>query len=347
MTILRHLTELGGCGRFSELVERPGDRSELERLVACGSVRRVHRGCYAVPGVGREIIAATVFRAEVTCISAADLYDLTVLDRSDRVHLSVPRPRGTSRPGLRDCDTVVIHREAAPPGQSSPTSLLLPSSSRARGASSHLARAAPPTRDSQGVPRDNRSATGPGSARLTGKTPRLVPAPSARVAPPASALARVLQCQPGDRAVVTVDSALNRGLVTVDELRAVLPPTAPVRARLVLALVDGRSQSPAETLARLVLRQEGLRVEPQVRILGVGRVDLLVEGFVVVETDGFRYHSDRSQFREDRRRDRELAKQGWVVLRFSFEDVVRDPSRLVADVRAVLADGGRRSAPRA
>ena len=116
---------------------------------------------------------------------------------------------------------------------------------------------------------------------------------------------------------MTVDSALNRGLVTVEELRALLPPTAAVRARLVLGLVDGRSQSPAETPERLVLRREGLRVEPQVQILGVGRVDLLVDGFVVVETDGFRYHSDRSQFREDRRRDRELATQGWVVLRFS------------------------------
>ncbi|MHB1490296.1 MAG: hypothetical protein ACYCTH_07315, partial [Cellulomonas sp.] len=196
-----------------------------------------------MPGVDRAIIAATVFRAEVTCVSAADLYDLTVLDRSDRVHLSVPRSRGTSRPGLRDGDTVVIHREAAPPGQSSPPSLLLPSSSRAREASGRLARAAPPTRDSPGLPRDDRCATRPGSAPLTGKMPHLVSAPPARVAPLASALARVLQCQPGDRAVVTVDSALNRGLVTVDELLAVLPPTAAVRARLVLGLVDDRSQS--------------------------------------------------------------------------------------------------------
>ena len=99
--------------------------------------------------------------------------------------------------------------------------------------------------------------------------PHPVVAPPARVAPLASALARVLQCQPGDRAVVTVDSALNRGLVTVEELRALLPPTAAVRARLVLGLVDGRSQSPAETPERLVLRREGLRVEPQVQILGV------------------------------------------------------------------------------
>jgi very-short-patch-repair endonuclease len=297
-TAAGRLATLGGCGRFAEVVEGPADRAELERAVASGAVRRVHRGCYCLPGTSAAVVAATVFRAVVTCVSAADLYGLTVLDPPDRVHLSVPRRRGTSRPGLRDQDAVVLHREASSP---------------------------------QPHPHPH---------------PQLQPS-MVRVAPPASALARVLQCQPGDLAVVTVDSAVNRRLVTVDELRAALPPGA-VRARLVLGLVDGRSQSPSETLARLALRRDGLRVEPQVRIPGVGRVDLLVERCVVVEADGFGYHAGRSQFREDRRRDRELAKQGRIVLRFSFEDIVRDPGRLVADVRAVLARTGRhpRSAPR-
>ena len=165
-------------------------------MVARGSVRRVHRGCYAVPGVGREIIAATVFRAEVTCVSAADLYGLTVLDRSDRVHLSVPRPRGTSRPGLRDGDTVVIHREAAPRGQSSPPSLHLPSSSRgveppgARGSTDEsLARPAArqPIRDQTGTgPADGKDAASrrgsAGPRRATGVRARAGAAVSTAIA---------------------------------------------------------------------------------------------------------------------------------------------------------------------
>ena len=81
----------------------------------------------------------------------------------------------------------------------------------------------------------------------------------------------------------------------------------------------------------------------------VGEVDLLVEGRVVVELDGFAYHSGRREFDEDRRRDRELALQGYVVLRFTARDVLDDRDRLVATVRAALAapsaSGDQRSQP--
>ena len=74
----------------------------------------------------------------------------------------------------------------------------------------------------------------------------------------------------------------------------------------------------------------------------VGEVDLVVAGRVVVELDGLAYHSGRREFREDRRRDRELALQGYVVLRFTAEDVLEDLVRLVATVRAALAAPRRR-----
>lgn len=86
--------------------------------------------------------------------------------------------------------------------------------------------------------------------------------------------------------------------------------------------------------------QAGLRVEPGVRIAGVGWVDLVVEGRVVVELDGFAYHSGRAEYREDRRRDRELVRQGYLVLRFTYEDVMRSPSMVVRAVQAVLTAQG-------
>jgi len=76
-----------------------------------------------------------------------------------------------------------------------------------------------------------------------------------------------------------------------------------------------------------------------VPIAGVGLVDLLVECRVVVELDGFAYHSGRREYREDRRRDRELLAQGYLVLRFTWEDVMRDPGEVVRAVRAALARG--------
>lgn len=165
------------------------------------------------------------------------------------------------------------------------------------------------------------------------------------VVPLVEALARMLVCLPPQHALVAVDAALAQGRVTTAAVRAALPDGA--RAAAVLLSADGRSQSPTETLARLALRAAGVSVEPSVHISGVGWVDLLVERCVVVELDGFAYHSGRKEYREDRRRDRELVRQGFVVLRFTYEDVMRDPQVVVSAVRAVLVRSAARPQPRA
>jgi hypothetical protein len=43
---------------------------------------------------------------------------------------------------------------------------------------------------------------------------------------------------------------------------------------------------------RLLLRALGHRAEVQVRIAGVGRVDLVVDGWLIVECDSRAYHGD-------------------------------------------------------
>ncbi|WP_242511528.1 DUF559 domain-containing protein [Pengzhenrongella frigida] len=142
---------------------------------------------------------------------------------------------------------------------------------------------------------------------------------------------------------MTIDSALAARRVTVDQIAAHVRGPLRVRALTALRQADGRSQSLTETLARLALTRAGLSAEPAVRILGVGWVDLLVAGRIVVELDGFAYHSGRAEYREDRRRDRELVRQGYVVLRFTFEDVVRDPQIVVRAVLATLAGADSRA----
>lgn len=151
------------------------------------------------------------------------------------------------------------------------------------------------------------------------------------------ALARMLLCVPAAEAMVSIDSALNQGRATLAAVARALPATAPAGCRLVLRLADGRAASPTETLARLALRAAGLHVEVGVPITDVGFVDLLVEGRVVVELDGFAYHSGRREFAADRRRDRELVARGFLVLRFTYGDVVGDPQVVVRAVRAGLS----------
>ncbi len=157
------------------------------------------------------------------------------------------------------------------------------------------------------------------------------------VAPALEVAVRALRCLPPTEAIVLVDSALNKGLVTMDELDGRLRGRGVTGPRTALARCHGRSRSPTETLARLALEDAGLTVDAGVLISGVGEVDLLVARRVVVECDGFAYHSGRHEYREDRRRDRALAAMGYVTLRFTWEDVMGDPRTVVDAVRAVLA----------
>ncbi|NTV39557.1 MAG: GxxExxY protein [Demequinaceae bacterium] len=133
-----------------------------------------------------------------------------------------------------------------------------------------------------------------------------------------------------------VDSALNQRLMAEEELED-FRYTPRRRLRWLAQQCDSRSQSPLETFARVALREAGLEVRPQVPIAGVGRVDLLVNGLVIVETDGRATHAMEAAFDADRRRDRAAALAGYVVLRFGYRDVVDHMELLVAEVRAATA----------
>lgn len=72
---------------------------------------------------------------------------------------------------------------------------------------------------------------------------------------------------------------------------------------------------------------------PEIKVSGKSiRTDLLFwipsdEGFkLVVECDGFQYHSDRNTFINDRKRDRILLSQHIQVMRFSGNEINTDPA---------------------
>lgn len=56
---------------------------------------------------------------------------------------------------------------------------------------------------------------------------------------------------------------------------------------------------------------------------------------LAVELDGAQHHTSPEDRRADLERDRELAATGWVVLRFTYADVLRDPEGVRAKVLAV------------
>lgn len=190
-----------------------------------------------------------------------------------------------------------------------------------------------PDRPHVQVPRDRPAKSG-GAVVHRGAAPG-----SGAVVPPVAALLTVLRCLPALEAVVVVDSAVRQGAARAASLRSRLRGPGSVEARRVLGLVDGRSGSLIETVLRLALRQAGLAVDCQVLIDGVGRVDLVVDGWLVIEVDGFAYHAERAQYRADRARANALARRGYVLLRFTYEDVVHRLGDTVATVLDVHARG--------
>jgi very-short-patch-repair endonuclease len=58
---------------------------------------------------------------------------------------------------------------------------------------------------------------------------------------------------------------------------------------------------------------------------------------VVVEIDGYEFHSGKRQFETDRRRDIKLQKRGWRVLRLTYDRIHNEPAHVLQDVREMLA----------
>ncbi|XAS67227.1 DUF559 domain-containing protein [Micrococcaceae bacterium Sec5.7] len=151
-------------------------------------------------------------------------------------------------------------------------------------------------------------------------------------------LVHALRCRPFHESLVMVECAVARGDMTVDFLRERLPGKRNGRALEVLDWVDRGADSLLETLARTYFRKAGLHVDTQVYLDGVGYVDLLVEGWLIVELDG-RQHGNWTQVKKDHRRNNESAVQGFTSLRYYYQDVIDTPEEMVAQVLAVI---GRR-----
>ena len=162
-------------------------------------------------------------------------------------------------------------------------------------------------------------------------------------------LERVLVCMPLKVLLPMLDAARNRGLYDVSTLT--IPPTGSrlPHLREALSLSSDRARSILETVARLQLIDMGLAPQVGVWIEGVGEVDMIVLGFIVIEVDGWAFHSSKEQREKDLKRDRELLRRGYVVLRFTYDDVMngdfaREVPVSVTALRRLVPDTGMEDA---
>ncbi|WP_371201097.1 hypothetical protein [Microbacterium sp. BWT-B31] len=154
--------------------------------------------------------------------------------------------------------------------------------------------------------------------------------------PVVEALAHSALCQPPRALVASIDSALNRKLIDARDLDALFD-LLPKRFGRLRAHLDGRAEAGSETLARLIARSLGCRVEVQREIPGVGRVDLVIDGWIVVECDSRQFHSGWEIQERDRARDLALAALGMVCIRPTATMIFTRPEDLVAAIRGLLA----------
>ncbi|WP_165922422.1 endonuclease domain-containing protein [Pseudonocardia endophytica] len=104
-----------------------------------------------------------------------------------------------------------------------------------------------------------------------------------------------------------------------------------------VALADGRAESPMETRIRLALLDGGLPCTELQFPLGRYRLDLAYPAaMLAVEYDG-EHHREPAQARYDLERQAHIARRGWTVLRPSAHEVLADPEAVADRVRHALA----------
>jgi very-short-patch-repair endonuclease len=151
-----------------------------------------------------------------------------------------------------------------------------------------------------------------------------------------------------DRLEDALDSALRRRLTTVRRLqlrmRAESGRKGVGKLRRLLDERDGAgrpSESRFETRLNRLLLTHGLPPTRQFKIWNggdfVARVDFcFVEARLIIEADGYQWHSSRRAWQRDRERRNELTALGWQVIQVTWDDVTRNADRTVERIRSLL-----------
>jgi very-short-patch-repair endonuclease len=164
-------------------------------------------------------------------------------------------------------------------------------------------------------------------------------------------LAGVLTPRELERAVYRVEAL---GLATVGELeeRSASERAGIGKLRDILGAAPSPTRSELEARFLAFIEAHGL---PR------PRVNERVEGFevdfhwpgarLIVELDGYAFHSDREAFERDRARDSALQAAGWRIIRVTYRRLVDDEAQLARHLLALVAretrDIGGEVVPRA
>lgn len=147
------------------------------------------------------------------------------------------------------------------------------------------------------------------------------------------ALACAARCVSAEEWIAIVDSILNSTAWTVPDLQTDMGVLTN-GIRDMFGRCDALSQSGTESVTRLRLRAKRFDVVVQPEVGERHHADLRV-GALLIECDGFLYHSDEESYRNDRARDRVTLIDRWMTMRITYDDVFYAWDEVLADVRAI------------
>ncbi len=143
-----------------------------------------------------------------------------------------------------------------------------------------------------------------------------------------------------------LDLALRRRWVTIDQVAAAQRTRigarhSAVAGRIIRSATTG-AHSPGERLLHSLLKKASIASWQ-------ANADLVIDGGTIcpdvrfdalrllIEVDGFAFHTDHAAFESDRRRQNALVLAGWTVLRFTWRQLTEDPERVVGEIRKAIS----------
>lgn len=150
------------------------------------------------------------------------------------------------------------------------------------------------------------------------------------------ALAHIARCLSHEEALVIWESAVKVEHLDLESVRAVRWPDA--ASRHCANTIRGMSDSGLETIFVVRLSPWGVPLRQQVLLAG-HRVDVLIGTHLVVQLDGFAFHSSSADRTRDVAHDAQLRLRGYTVLRFTYAQVVHDWAHVETTVAAAIARG--------
>ncbi|WP_228479729.1 endonuclease domain-containing protein [Microbacterium abyssi] len=151
-----------------------------------------------------------------------------------------------------------------------------------------------------------------------------------------TALVHYRRCAGDEAFFAAFESAWRKRLLSKGarlRIRAALPASA----RWLVDLARSDADSGLESLLRLRLHILGIRLDCQVVIDGVGKVDFVIGGRLILEADGKENHDGEIKRHKDLVRDAAASRLGYETLRFDYAQIVHGWPTVQAAIRGALS----------